>query len=327
MNELLLTIAIPTYNRCTYLKDNLDVLLPQCTKFEGIVKIVVSDNASSDGTQELLSSYINMYSKLVHYNRNETNIGLQGNFEKAVDLSVSKYVFLMGDDDILSPNFIDIIMPYINSRQEYGIIHWGRLIGDADCNNNKLHNPYFKELVPQQNVGDFIKTTLSSTNFLSSCLFNKKCWILGDASEDKNKPGYGQFARLLYGAIELNAPCINYYLPLVLMRNPHRVWAKNWPIYFWCELFEIFKHLDNRIPEVFKLWVQRTKDKNFYNRYSIIMEMYNEPSYYRPYYNTICYVLTKKERILLHLVKHKPKIAFIERVYYLFIIIILRLFY
>lgn len=326
MDELLLTIAIPTYNRCAYLKENLDVLLPQCAKYEEIIKVVVSDNASTDDTQELLTSYINLYPKLIHYNRNEINIGLQGNFDKAVDLSVSKYVFLMGDDDILSPNFIDIIIPYIKNNQEYGIIHWGRLIGDANCNNNKLHNPFFKEIVSVQNVNDFIKTTLSSTNFLSSCLFNKKCWILGDESKDKEKKGFGQFARLLYGAIELKAPCVHYYLPLVLMRNPNRVWAKDWPIYFWCDMFEIFKHLDEKIPGVYELWVQRSKNLKFYNRNKELLLIYKEPTYYQPYLNIIKETLSHKEKMFLRLIMFKPKFLFIERIYHLFIYIIFRLF-
>lgn len=325
MVQLLLTIAIPTYNRCTYLKENLDILLPQCAKHEGIIKVVVSDNASTDETQELISIYNKMFPQLISYSRNETNIGLQGNFEKAIDLSDSKYVFLMGDDDIMSPNFIEIILPYIVSSQEYSIIHWGRLTGDANCTNNKLYNPYFEDLVSQQSVSDFIKSTLSSTNFLSSFLFNKKCWILGGASEDKNKPGYGQFARLLNGAFELNFPCVNYYLPLVLMRNPSREWAKNWPIYFWCEMFEIFRHLDKRIPGVYELWVMRTNDNNFYNRKTALLEMYKEPSFYRPYYNTIIEALTLKEKFLFNFVLLKPKSVLLERIYHIFFSVIVRI--
>ncbi len=298
MQENLLTIAIATYNRHDYLKENLDVLLPQCKKYTNVVKVVISDNASADNTGELISGYQSEYPGLITYNRNKENLGLQGNFSKAVELSHSKYIYLMGDDDILSPNFLEIVIPYLTSDEEYGIVHWGRLVGDADCNNNKIQDPYFDVIVRKYEVGDFIKRTLSSTNFLSSCLFNKRCWELGEECEDKEMPGYGYYARFMWGAIKLELPCIYYYLPLVMMRNPRRVWAKNAPIYFFCEMYDIFKHLDNFIPGVYNKWIDRTNDNYFYNKPSYILGFHNNPKYYQPWADSVKKVLSRKEKIL-----------------------------
>ena len=322
-----MTVAIATYNRGNYLKENLEVLLPQCVRHSEVIKVVISDNASEDNTGDLIMRYMLDYPGLIYYNRNKENLGLQGNFSKAIELSHSKYVYLMGDDDILSPNFLDVIIPYLITDEEYGIIHWGRLVGDADCNNNKIQDPIFDAVVGIYEVGDFIKRTLSSTNFLSSCLFNKKCWELGEICEDKELSGYGYYARFLNGAVELNMKCIYYYFPLVIMRNPSRVWAKNWPIYFWCELFGIFKNLDRRIPGVYDLWVQRSKDKTFYNRNQELLAIYKDTTYYQPYLNIINESLSRKERVLLILIMHKPGVRFIERVYHIFIYIVFRLFY
>ncbi len=306
MQENLLTIAIATYNRHDYLKENLDVLLPQCKKYTNVVKVVISDNASADNTGELISGYQSEYPGLITYNRNKENLGLQGNFSKAVELSHSKYIYLMGDDDILSPNFLEIVIPYLTSDEEYGIVHWGRLVGDACCSNNKIQDPYFDVILAKYNVGDFIKRTLSSTNFLSSCLFNKKCWELGEECEDKDMPGYGYYARFMHGAIILDKPCIYYYLPLVLMRNPKRVWAKDAPIYFFCEMYDIFRHLENRILGVYKLWEERANNKDYYNKVLAIRMMHIAPNYYKPYSGKIELALSKKEKFLFRLVMIKP---------------------
>ena len=50
MSELLLTIAIPTYNRSFYLDRNLTNILMQYSK-EMAIEILISDNASTDDTQ------------------------------------------------------------------------------------------------------------------------------------------------------------------------------------------------------------------------------------------------------------------------------------
>lgn len=324
MKENVLTIAIPTFNRASYIKENLEVLIPQCKKYKGAVKIVVSDNASTDDTPSVLEGLYKSFPDIITYSINSENIGVQGNFSKVVESSNSQYVFLLGDDDIMSPNFLDIIMPYLIGEAEYGIIHWGRLVGDADCSNNFLHNPYFKELIGIYSVNDFIINTVASTNFLSSCLFNRKCWTLGGDSEDKEMLGWGYYSRFMLGAIRMNAPCIHYYLPLVLMRNPNRVWAKNWPIYFWHEMFTIFKHLDIYVPGAYEAWVQRSKDDRFYNRSGILLSMYKDPIYYSPYFSSIEGVLSNKEKFLFRIIRMKPKNTLIGRIYFRFVLLLYR---
>lgn len=69
----LVSICIPTYNRCEYLKKSLESLITQRPFIDGKVEVVVSDNASNDGTEELMNYYINKYDNIVYY-RNETNV-------------------------------------------------------------------------------------------------------------------------------------------------------------------------------------------------------------------------------------------------------------
>jgi len=53
----LLSICIPTYNRAEYLAKSLDTLvcLPEFNSSE--VEVVISDNASTDNTQEVAKKY------------------------------------------------------------------------------------------------------------------------------------------------------------------------------------------------------------------------------------------------------------------------------
>lgn len=104
-----LTIAIPTYNRCNYLQECLESILPQITNE---VDIIVSDNASTDETQKVIKKYSEY--EFIHYYRNDKNLGMDGNFLNCLNKAQGKYIHLMSDDDIMLPGTINAIIDCIN---------------------------------------------------------------------------------------------------------------------------------------------------------------------------------------------------------------------
>lgn len=72
--KYLVSICIPTYNRAVYLKKCLDSLVCQSEFKQGLVEIVISDNASTDNTNALARNYAEKYSNIV-YHRNMKNMG------------------------------------------------------------------------------------------------------------------------------------------------------------------------------------------------------------------------------------------------------------
>lgn len=69
----MLSICIPTFNRKNKLKEMLDEILDEAKKLN--IKIIVSDNCSSDGTQDYLESVKESYSN-VKIILNSENMGL-----------------------------------------------------------------------------------------------------------------------------------------------------------------------------------------------------------------------------------------------------------
>lgn len=69
----LLSICIPTYNRSKYLKKSLDSIVTQNEFLNGSVEIVVSDNASTDDTKEIVKPYLEKYGN-IYYSRNVENV-------------------------------------------------------------------------------------------------------------------------------------------------------------------------------------------------------------------------------------------------------------
>lgn len=116
----LLTIAIPTYNRSAYLAQLLESLAPQL-KNEPRVELIISDNASPDETPELVQRFIREGLQ-VRYIRNPKNIGPDGNFLQCYQQAQGRYVWLIGDDDVLLAGLISRILRYL-AEDDYDLLY------------------------------------------------------------------------------------------------------------------------------------------------------------------------------------------------------------
>jgi len=97
---MLMTIAIPTFNRASYLQDTLARLIEQVTQnMVQPIEILVADNASTDDTYEICQKYAYKYSNFVRYIRHKQNIGFDKNLESLFQEALGKYVLIIGDDD------------------------------------------------------------------------------------------------------------------------------------------------------------------------------------------------------------------------------------
>lgn len=91
----LLSICIPTYNRSPNLKRTLESIV--CSDdFSEDVEVVVSDNASTDDTEEVANFFSGKYAN-VKYFRNEVNIR-DSNFPLALDRGTGYYLKLNNDN-------------------------------------------------------------------------------------------------------------------------------------------------------------------------------------------------------------------------------------
>jgi len=104
----LLSICIPTYNRCDELTECLDAVLPQ-TSANGLIEVCVSDNASDDATSAVLAGYARKYPQLRTVRQAE-NIGGERNYLEILKFARGKYAKLHGDDDYFVPGAVQPIL-------------------------------------------------------------------------------------------------------------------------------------------------------------------------------------------------------------------------
>lgn len=111
MADPAVSICIPTYNYRRYLSDALDSAIAQTF---ADIEIVVVDNCSDDGTPELVSEYCRRDHRVV-FHRNAGNIGMTGNFNRAMELARGQYVKFLCADDVLAPDCVERMTEAIES--------------------------------------------------------------------------------------------------------------------------------------------------------------------------------------------------------------------
>jgi glycosyltransferase involved in cell wall biosynthesis len=96
------SIGMPVFNAARYLGQAVDSILAQTySEFE----LIISDNASTDGTDEICRAYAAKDSR-IRYHRNSTNLGAAPNFNRVFELSSTEYFKWAPHDDMIAPDFL-----------------------------------------------------------------------------------------------------------------------------------------------------------------------------------------------------------------------------
>ena len=116
-NTPLVSIGMPVYNGERYLRRALDSLLDQDYKnFE----ILVSDNASTDQTNEICNEYAAKDRRIKIY-KQLYNVGVIKNFEKVVELAQGDYFMWAAVDDFWLPSFISSLIEQLEKYSDAGV--------------------------------------------------------------------------------------------------------------------------------------------------------------------------------------------------------------
>jgi abequosyltransferase len=174
----LLTIAIPTYNRAPFLGELLSCLYGQCMS-DPQLELLVSDNASTDETPAIVEAYVDR-GLPIRYLRNVSNIGADANFMQCFDKAKGKYVWLIGDDDLVVPGAIGKIISYLQAG-EYSLIYVNSYCfeGAAVPKGVNSHRP------PRviQDAHTFMRAIHINLTFVSGNIINKDRVMASDSTK------------------------------------------------------------------------------------------------------------------------------------------------
>lgn len=111
-----LSICISTFNRADFISETIESILDQATLD---CEIVIVDGASTDGTEEVVSQYVGRSERL-RYVRQDSNGGVDRDFDRAVELASGEYCWLFSDDDVLKPGAIAAVLHAV--QRDYSLV-------------------------------------------------------------------------------------------------------------------------------------------------------------------------------------------------------------
>lgn len=148
------SIGMPVYNGETYIREAIDSLLAQTfTDFE----LIVSDNASTDGTEAICREYAGKDAR-IRYVRQLENKGAMGNFKFVLDAAIGEFFMWAADDDLRHPEFLKMAINVFDDSKSCGLVFCDYEVLDRSTNqslfvdvamytSNKKHNNYLMRLL------------------------------------------------------------------------------------------------------------------------------------------------------------------------------------
>ncbi|MEL6255625.1 MAG: glycosyltransferase [Bacteroidota bacterium] len=114
----LVSVGIPTFNGANRIEKALSSLLAQ--DYPNL-EIIISDNASIDGTRELCESYARTDHR-INYHRQARNLGLMPNFEYLLHVANGKYFIFLSDDDAMAENILTDYVDFLESNPDHAMV-------------------------------------------------------------------------------------------------------------------------------------------------------------------------------------------------------------
>ncbi len=139
MNNPLISIIIPTYNRAQYLVRAIDSVLKQSYRNW---ELIIIDDASDDRTEEIIASYLK--NPQITYQKLPFNKGVSHARNRGVDKALGEWIAFLDSDDEWLPHKLQEQLTLWHERPDLRVIHgeeiWIR--AGKRVNQKKIHQKF-----------------------------------------------------------------------------------------------------------------------------------------------------------------------------------------
>jgi abequosyltransferase len=222
-----LTICIGTFNRAQFIGELLDSILSQ--EIDDC-EIVISDNASTDNTEAVVARFRQRYSR-IRYFKQEENVGLDRNFDRAVSLASGTYCWLMADDDKLKQGAVARVLEELHKAPTLIVVNYEctnldmsavTLARRTDVSTDRRYSA--------AELDRLFVDTADHLVYLGCIIIDRSVWL-----SRNREPYYGSLFMHFAVIFQANIPGDTLFIadPLVAHRDGN-------PRTFWSEMFEVF---------------------------------------------------------------------------------------
>jgi len=161
----LLTVVCITYNQEEFIRDALESFIVQKTNFD--FEVIISDDASTDGTPEIIREYEEKYGNIIKPIYRTVNLGAMNNFLQTLREARSKYViYNEGDDYFSDPYKLQKQVDFLESHPECSICFHPVIVHyqDGSKPDEVFPSPEYRFNKTELYLDDLIKYNFMQTN-------------------------------------------------------------------------------------------------------------------------------------------------------------------
>lgn len=169
INNPILSICIPIYNRLEYLRKMLTRFHEDRELFNrGEIQLFISDNCSLEDILGCVNEFREQ-GLLIEFHRNNSNLGMDGNFASCFRNARGKYVWLLGSDDIPDSGKVKSLLEILRNN-DLNALYLTNRAGNGDLNYFKDPQAFLKKI---SILITFISCNIVSNKFVSDIDFEK----------------------------------------------------------------------------------------------------------------------------------------------------------
>jgi glycosyltransferase involved in cell wall biosynthesis len=189
-----LSICIPTCNRKHFLENLIAQLAKLIISKNLDIEVCVSDNYSEDGTWEFLKEIAAKHPSFI-IQQQDRNIGADRNQIAVANLASSKWILVMGDDDLVVETNLINLLEELPSLEKYDFILLNTKIS-AEQNLINLDHGVLTSSQLKKNL----KKSTSEYGFIGSHLMSRKVVAEKSKRNYKDLRGWSGFATFIYSS-------------------------------------------------------------------------------------------------------------------------------
>jgi glycosyltransferase involved in cell wall biosynthesis len=223
VNKPVLSLCIPTYNRRDKLARLLNGIKHNVEHAAGKIEVCISDNASTDGSNEFLKELSPC--KYISVIRQSENVGFDRNYAAVFSIAKGNYVWILGDDDIIVENGLETLLQLLqNESPDYAFVHIVAADGDQP--------QYFPDMKPGKYPVSKLRSMLCKDGldmfgFIGSHVFPKSSLDILIRNEDALTSGWPHLIQLLAASDKMESFLVTE--PLARQISDGLFWSStNW---------------------------------------------------------------------------------------------------
>jgi glycosyltransferase involved in cell wall biosynthesis len=257
--DILCSVACTTFNQANFITDAINGFLSQETTFP--VEFIIYDDASNDGTREIIEKYQKLYPKIIKpifQNENQKSKGIKPSLTYIYPVCQGKYIAKCeGDDYWTDPLKLQKQVDFLETNEDFAVCHHNLLV-TYDDPDKKSH---FSNPAAQKEVTTIEDLSLGNYIFTASCMFRHRLYEFPDWLA---KCPIGDYPTHM-----LNAQFgkIKYFQDVMGVYRVHKdgIWENKSEIYRTEKWVDLLDHMKTKFaPEINKILIEK---QNIYSEF------------------------------------------------------------